>query len=149
MSKSEIRTMSDADYSTLLTTHPKINGDNLIVGKNYWVFGDPFMRKYEDPTLITFVRRDESGMGNTNKNVYGKIHRFPETSIDDYDTKFSYTRENMTFYESNEINDEWVKKLTEKKGGKSRKSNKSRKSKKSKKSKKSRKSNKSRKTRKH
>ena len=105
MSKSEIKTMSDADYSNLLTTHTRIDGDNLIVDKNYWVFGDPFMRKYEDPILITFVRRDESGIGNANKNVYGKIHRLPEDSIDNYDTKFSYTRDNKTFYESNEIND--------------------------------------------
>jgi hypothetical protein len=38
----------------------------------------------------------------------------------------------MTFYEQNETNDEWVKKLTEMKGGKSRKSKKSKKYKKSK-----------------
>jgi len=131
MPTSEIKSMSDAEYSNLLTTHPKIDGDKLEIGQKYWIFGDPFMRKYQNPILFTFKRRDESGVGNTNKNVYG-----------DDDTKFSYTRDGMTFYEQNETNDEWVKKLTEMKGGKSKKSRKSKKSKKSKKSRKTRKTRK-------
>lgn len=122
MPTSEISSITDTEYEKLLNTHPKIDGAKLEIGKKYWVFGDPFMRKYQDPILFTFKRRDESGVGNTNKNVYGEDG-----------TKYSYTRDNMTFYEQNETNDEWVKKLTEMKGGKSRKSKKSKKSRKSKK----------------
>ena len=169
--KSKIETMTTEEYLAELQKFKPIEwrnqetierGDDpttFKIGNIYWCFGDDFYRKYSNPNKFKFKRVDISGLNNNpNKNVYGNIIDKKDV-VEKWETKFSYSREGLTFFESNPTTDSWVNDLITPaaspevqqptdmslKGGKSRKSKKSRKSRKSRKSKKSKKSRKSRK----
>jgi hypothetical protein len=111
--KSRIQQYTDEEYIKMLgdTKEWQIDGDALEKGEQYWVFQNEFSRKYVAPELIVFSRRDVTGVDNKYKNIYSVKN----------DTKYSYTRDKMTFYKSNDEIDAWVADLVAKSGGKSRK----------------------------